>query len=233
MTDTVTLESPDQVAVGNKCATVVIVDDHELIRKGLAALLASAPDFELVGEAEGSPEALRLLDTLNPDIMLVDITLANGNGLELIKKIRSRSATTAVLVSSMHDESIYAERVIAAGGMGYLCKCNAAKEVLHALRKVMDGHIYLSPAMTERVLKRAAGSPYQSEPDPIRSLSDRELEVFQGIGEGKTTREISKQMHLSIKTVATYREKLKSKLFVRNGAELARRAVEWSLQHEV
>jgi DNA-binding NarL/FixJ family response regulator len=217
-------------AVGPGKARVLIVDDHPVVREGLALLISAQPDLEVCGEAEDVASACRLLDEARPDVVVVDISLPGGGGLELIKRIRAHRPTIRMLVSSIHEEGAYAERALRAGALGYINKREATRTLLDAIRRVRDGHIYLSEQMTDRLLSRAvAGGEPAVDGSSVDSLSDRELDVFESIGRGESTREIADRLHLSGKTVETYRERIRKKLGLKTGGELARRAMEWVL----
>jgi DNA-binding NarL/FixJ family response regulator len=208
---------------------VLIVDDHPLVRKGLAGLIAEDPSLEVCGEASDAAEALAQLEATRPHVVIVDISLRSGHGLELIEQIKARHDHVKMLVSSVFDESLYAERALRAGAVGYVNKQEAAEKVIEAIHRVLDGKIYLSPAMSNELLHTmVAGEPLGV--DPIRSLSNRELEVFGLIGEGLTTKEIARKLGLSPKTIETHREKIKSKLNLANSSELARRAIHWVME---
>jgi DNA-binding NarL/FixJ family response regulator len=209
---------------------VLIVDDHPIVREGYARLISAQPDLDVCGEASDSTEALQLVDSQLPDVVIVDITLRSGTGIELCKQIRDRSPHVRLLVCSIHDESLYADRALRAGAMGYISKEQPASEVLEAIRRVASGRIALSPRMTERLLSRAVGAEQPVEQSPIDRLSDRELEVFELIGQGQTTHQIANKLHLSPKTVESYRENLKKKLELKSGTELTRHAVQWVLE---
>ena len=207
------------------------MDDHPIVREGLAARIARQPDLSVCGEAEDVADALELVKTTRPDLVIVDLSLKSGQGLDLIKRIPACSENTKTLVSSMYDESLYAERALRAGALGYVNKQEMSEKIIEAIRHVLTGKIYLSPTMTERLLHRAVGSPPQLAQSPIETLSDRELEIFKMIGQGKTTRQIAGDLHLSIKTVETHRENIKSKLNILNAAELSRAAVQWVMEN--
>jgi DNA-binding NarL/FixJ family response regulator len=209
---------------------IVVVDDHPVVRRGMHDLLSSEPDLEVCGEASGIDDGLRRVRELNPDIVIVDLSLENGHGLELVQRIKDRHSHIKTLICSMHDESLYAERGLRAGASGYINKQEATEKIVGAIRDVMGGRIFLSSAMTEQVLQRAA-SPAESSPGPdaAQVLSPRELSVLELLGRGQTTREIAEHLHLSIKTVETYREKIKSKLMLANGTQLVRYAAHWAL----
>ena len=211
-------------------ARIMVVDDHPIVRQGLTQLISSEQGLEVCAEASDAAEALKLLAETRPDLIIVDISLNSGNGIELIKQIKVRDENVRMLVSSMHDESLFAERALRAGAMGYINKAETTDKVFDAIRQVLAGKIYLSARMTDRMLCRAIGSEEHLSGSPIDSLSDRELEVFELIGQGLTTRQIAAKLHLSPKTVETYRENIKSKLNLNNATELTRHAVQWTLE---
>jgi len=208
---------------------IIIVDDHPVMRKGLSQVINDQTDMEVIGEASNIPEALEKIQELKPDLVIVDISLGDGNGIELIKQIRSRGEEPRMLVSSMHDESLFAERAIRAGAQGYVNKHEDTGRLIQALRDVRAGRIALSEKMTDRLLNRVAGR-HDDGGSPLDRLTDRELEVFRLIGEALTTREIAARLELSRKTVETYRENIKAKLNLSNAAELTRHAVQWVLE---
>ena len=210
---------------------ILIVDDHPIVREGLAARLACQPDLIVCGEAEDVADALELVKTTQPDLMIVDLSLKSGQGLDLIKKVKARFENTKMLVSSMYDESLYAERALHAGALGYINKQEISDKIVDAIRQVMDGKIYLSLPMTERLLQRAIGGSPQTVQSPMETLSDRELEVFKMIGAGKITRHIAGELHISVKTVETHRENIKTKLDLANSTELSRAAVQWVIEN--
>jgi DNA-binding NarL/FixJ family response regulator len=222
--------SSKAATAGSGKARVLIVDDHPVVREGLALLISTQPDLEVCGEADDVGSACRLLDEGRPDVVVVDISLPGGGGLELIKRIRAQRPSIRMLVSSIHEEGAYAERALRAGALGYVNKREATRTLLDAIRRVRDGHIYLSQRMTDRLLSRAVA---RGEPaiagSPVDSLSDRELDVFESIGRGESTSEIAARLHLSSKTVETYRERIRKKLGLGPGGELTRRAMEWVL----
>lgn len=215
----------------SKTARIVIVDDHPIVREGLVARIARQRDLEVCGEAEDVADALDVVKNTNPDLVIVDLSLKSGQGLDLIKKIKARSAETKMLVSSMYDEALYAERALRAGALGYVNKQEMSEKIIDAIRQVLDGKIYLSPYMTERLLQRAVGAVPQLQQSPIETLSNRELEIFKMIGKGMTTRSIAEDLHLSVKTVETHRENIKAKLDLPNSAELSREAVRWVMEN--
>jgi len=210
---------------------ILIVDDHPLMREGLAARIAPHAEMEVCGEAASVREGLAQVKATNPDLVIIDIALADSNGIELIKDVKARFPKIKMLVVSAYDESLYAERALRAGAHGYINKCELQENVVEALRAVLDGQRYLSQKMTQRLVGQAVGSKDSTHDDPMRRLSDRELEVFQLIGQGKTTGDIARNLHLSVHTIDTHREKLRHKLGVKNSAELMQRAVQWTLEN--
>jgi DNA-binding NarL/FixJ family response regulator len=214
-----------------KRATILIVDDHPLVREGLTARISAQTDLEVCGEAEDVEQALAECISRKPDLVLVDISLKKGHGLELIKQIKMQSPETKMLVVSAYDESFYAERALRAGALGYISKQECRENVITAIRTVLAGHRYLSPQMTDQLLGMAVGGRELSAASPVEKLSDRELEVYQLIGQGQTTSSIAKQLHLSPHTIDSHREKIKAKLGLKNGAELTRHALHWVLEN--
>jgi len=210
---------------------VLIVDDHPIVRHGIAELLNHEADLTVCGEAEDAHQALEAIAEiaiLKPDIAIVDITLKEGlGGIELIKDIKARYPKLPVLVLSMHDESLYAERCLRAGAKGYIMKQEATEKVVEAIRQVLGGEIYLSDKMAQKILHKFIGGQPEVGGSPIESLSDRELEVFQLIGRGLGTRRIAEELYLSVKTIETYREHIKEKLKLKNAPELAQHAIQW------
>jgi DNA-binding NarL/FixJ family response regulator len=209
-------------------AKLLIVDDHPVVREGLALQIATEPDLKLCGEAEDSAGALHLIETKHPDLVLVDIALRNSNGLDLIRRIRERFDEIYILVWSMYPENLYAERALRAGAQGYLNKAQPTIQVLAAIRRVLAGKIYISGAAADDLLHTVIGdrSPERS---PIDRLSNRELEAFELMGQGLTTESIASKMHVSRKTIETYRTRMKDKLGVKSLPELMQRAVQWAL----
>jgi DNA-binding NarL/FixJ family response regulator len=209
---------------------ILIVDDHPVVREGLALRINSQPDLEVCGEAVDVAGALQFLQKTMPDLVIIDISLRSSHGIDLIKQIKAKDENIKMLVSSMHDESLYAERSLRAGALGYINKREMPEMVVDAIRQVLSGRVYLNPEMTNRMLQRNVGQVSDPTRSSIESLSDRELEVFEAIGNGMTTRQVASILHLSVKTIETYREKLKAKLNLVTGAELSRCAVLWVLQ---
>jgi DNA-binding NarL/FixJ family response regulator len=209
---------------------ILIVDDHPIVRQGLRLLIDAQPDLTVCGEAQGLSQAMQLYRDAKPDLLVVDISLENGNGIELIKELIAQNDRQRVLVCSMHDETLFAERCLRAGAKGYVNKEEATEQLVEAIRRVASGRVYLSARMTDRMLCRQVGSGEESPRSAIESLSDRELEVFEQIGHGVTTRQIAEKLHLSPKTVETYRENIKHKLNLSNASELTQHAVQWVLE---
>lgn len=206
---------------------ILIVDDHPMMRQGLAQLLGSETDLTVCGEAETAREAFEKASSLKPDLILVDITLPDKSGLELIKDIHSMQPEILLLVISMHDESLYAERVLRAGGRGYIMKQEGGKRLMEAIRQVLNGQVYVSNNMSAKILEIFSGRRKDNMSSPVELLSDREFEVFQLIGHGKSTRQIASQIHVSAKTVEAHRVNIKQKLKLQTAPELIRFAVQW------
>jgi len=199
-----------------------------MMRQGLAQLITSEPDLMVCCEADTAAQALDLAAAQKPDLALVDISLPDKNGLELIKDIHVLCPKVLILVVSMHDESLYAERVLRAGARGYIMKQEGGKKLVEAIRQVLSGHIYVSDKMSAHILEIFSGRRSENAGSSVERLSDREFEVFQLIGEGKGTREIADHLHLSVKTVEVHRANIKEKLKVNTATDLIRYAVRWS-----
>jgi DNA-binding NarL/FixJ family response regulator len=211
---------------------VIIVDDHPLFRDRLSQLINHELDMEVCGESETAEQAIQLIRSLTPDLVIVDITLKGSSGLELIKGIRALSIGIPVLILSMHEESLYAERALRAGATGYITKNQAADEVLAAIRRVLTGEIYLSEKMTSVFLRSLTTTGAKSMPRPVDRLADRELEVLELIGRGNTTRQIADKLQLGPATVDTYRARIKEKMNLRNATELQHFAIRWVREQE-
>lgn len=205
---------------------VFLVDDHPMVREHLALLINQQPDLQVCGEASDAAQAIDGIEKTQPDIAIIDLSLKSSNGLELIKDIKARGWGTPVLVLSMHDEGLYAERVLRAGGFGYINKQESSGEILQAIRKVIDRQIHVSGDLAAMMLKRMMGGG-KIEASPVESLTDRELEIFQMIGRGHGTRSISEALGLSVKTVESYRARIKEKLQLEDGVQLLQRSVLW------
>lgn len=206
---------------------VLLVEDHPVVRRGLTRLINGESDLTVCGEAADSIQALREVERTDPDVVMIDIALRQSNGLELIKQIKARNSKVRMLVSSVHDESVYAERVLRAGALGFVPKDESPEQLLRAIRTVACGKVYLSSGMSDRILGRLVETDDALERSPIEALSDRELEVFQLIGAGETVRAIALALKLSVKTINSHREKIKKKLGMASSSDLIRFAVQW------
>jgi DNA-binding NarL/FixJ family response regulator len=213
-----------------KRARILIIDDHPSVREALGLRIDRQPDLEVCGEAEDTPEALRLIEETKPDAAVVDISLKTGDGIDLIKRIKDRDPNVRTLVWSMHPESLYAERALRNGAMGYVNKDQATQTIVEAIRHVLGGKVWLSAPATERMLQRSIGGNPEVTQSPLELLADRELEVFRRIGQGVKTCDIAEQMHLSVKTVETYRDRIRKKLNLSDGAKLAQYAAQCVLE---
>jgi DNA-binding NarL/FixJ family response regulator len=207
------------------CKRILIVDDHPMVREGLRTLISREEDLVVCGEAETAGQALDGVANLEPDLVLVDVTLPGPNGIDLIKDICAVQPKRWILVISMHDESLYAERVLRAGARGYIMKQESGPTMMLAIRQVLAGRIYLSHKMSARILENVVGQ--RTKASPIERLSDREWEVFQLIGRGKSTVQIADELHLSTKTVETHRAHVKEKLDLQTMTELISFASRW------
>jgi DNA-binding NarL/FixJ family response regulator len=206
---------------------VFIVDDHPIVRQGIRLLVNQEPGLEVVGEADNVHDALAEIDRLHPDIAVVDLSLKGGSGLDLIKDIQIRHPGLAVLVLSMRDESFYAERVLRAGARGYITKEEGSEKVIEGIREILSGKVYLSGKMASKMLSGMVGATKARELPSVRDLSDRELEVFELVGQGMPTRDIAARLHLSVKTVESHREHIKEKLGLDSASDLLRHAIQW------
>jgi DNA-binding NarL/FixJ family response regulator len=204
---------------------VVLVEDHPMFREQLAQLIGREPDMCVCGEADNIQQALQLLESNSIDIVIVDLTLKGPSGLELLKDLKARGIKVPVLVLSMHDELLYAERVLRAGARGYITKHETSNEVMAAIRKVLSGEVYLGKRMASRVFENFSGR--SNSHVGVAMLTDRELEVFELIGRGRSTREISASLHLGMSTVDTYRTRIKAKLRLENASQLYHEAIRW------
>ena len=210
---------------------VLLVDDHPILRAGLGKLINHEADMMVCGEAEDGPTAFDLVGTLIPDVAVIDISLKGSNGIELIKNLKARYPELPTLVLSMHEETLYAERALRAGSLGYIMKEEAIEQLLVAIRRAIAGEIFLSEKMKSKMLQQMASGRGKVISSPIEQLTDRELEVFRLIGEGCSTRQIAGQLHLSVRTVEAYREYIKTKLGLKNATELVQHAFHW-VHHE-
>ena len=206
---------------------IVLVDDHPVTREGVRVLIDQESDLTVCGQADSAPAALQLIQKLQPDLAIVDITLKTTSGIELLKNVKAILPDLPVLIMSMHDESLYGERALRAGAKGYIMKHEASERILVAIRSVLEGDLYLSEKMKEKMLHRLVRSKKNEVVFTIDTLSDREMEVFQLIGNGFGTRQIADKLNLSVKTIDSYREHLKLKLRLEKGADLVRHAIQW------
>jgi DNA-binding NarL/FixJ family response regulator len=206
---------------------ILIVDDHPMMREGLAQLIEHEPDLITAAQAESAAQALEVIESSVPDLLLLDISLPDKSGLELIKDVHTLHPALPILVVSMHDESMYAERVLRAGGRGYIMKQEGGKKLMEAIRQVLSGRIYVSEKISAKILENVSGNRTNSH-SPVEKLSDREFEVFQLLGQGQGTRQIAKHLNLSIKTVEVHRANIRKKLELASGGELVRYAIRWN-----
>ena len=218
-----------QMCVQTKKCRILLVDDHPIVRQGLALLIDREADLSVCGEAEGGHSAFHAIETLRPDIVVLDISLSGPDGLDVLKEIRMKTASLPVLILSMHDESIYAERAMRAGANGYIMKQEATEKVLIAIRRILQGEVYLSDRLTNTMLQQYVRGASPTKSSPLVNLTDRELEVFRLIGEGRGTRQIADELHLSVKTIESYQAHIKTKLALRNARELVQHAIEWTV----
>jgi DNA-binding NarL/FixJ family response regulator len=206
---------------------ILLVDDHPITRQGVTALINQQDNLRVCGEADNAAKALEIIPTLKPDLIIVDISLKTISGIELVKNIKAQYPKIPVLMMSMHDESLYAERSLRAGAKGYIMKQEANEKILIAINRVLMGDLYVSDKIKEKMLHHLVDKRSDQTEFSIDSLSDRELEVFQMIGNGFSTKQIAGKLHLSVKTIESYREHLKVKLHLNSGAELVQHAIQW------
>jgi len=209
---------------------ILIVDDHSMVREGLRLRISAFPDLDVCGEATTEDEAIEMVKQIHPDLVIVDISLKSGHGIELIKRIKAISPNIKILVASGFQESLYAERALRAGALGYLNKQDSGEKVIEAIRTVLRGERYVSAEITQRLVSQALGNRSEST-DPIDLLTDRELEIFRLIGSGKTSAAIAEELLLSTHTIDTHRENIKRKLGLKNAAELSCHAVQFLLEN--
>lgn len=210
---------------------VVIVDDHPVSRDGLAIRIDREPDLEVCGEAADIADAVLVIESTKPDIAIIDVSLETGNGIELVKEVKTHFPQVRMLVWSMYDESLYARRAIQAGALGYINKKNVRDKIIEAIRTVLNGNVYLSPEFSSKLIDRMAKTDGATIQMPSDALTDRELEAFSLIGQGLKTTEIAKRMELTQSTVETYRSRIKEKLQLEHAAELVREATCWVLSN--
>jgi DNA-binding NarL/FixJ family response regulator len=206
---------------------ILLVDDHPIVRQGLSEMIDNEQDLTVCGTADDLHKALDQISSLQPDLVLVDISLKSSNGIELLKNIKIRHPKLLVLMLSMHDETLYAVRALRAGASGYIMKQEATDHVLTAVRQVLAGEIYLSERMEKKMMQQLVGGRAARTGSPLEDLSDRELEVFNLIGQGHGTRQIAEELHLSIKTIESHRAHIKEKLNLKNATELVQHAIQW------
>lgn len=216
---------PPMPSAGRK--RILVVDDHPMMRAGLTQLISKQPSMEVCCEAGSPAEAMASIPCCNPDLIIADLTMKAGGGLEFIKDARTRFENIPILVVSMHDERVYAERALRAGASGYIMKEESAEHLVSAIQRVLDGGFYLSETMSSRVLKSMSGKNVRNPDSPLQKLTDREFEIFQYIGRGNTTDEIAKQLHISPRTVDVHRAQIKEKLNLKSGTALVHYAVQW------
>jgi DNA-binding NarL/FixJ family response regulator len=206
---------------------IFVVEDHPIFRLGISELINQEEDLAVCGGAESVCQAMHEINRLNPDLLIVDISLKNSDGIDLVKEIHNQRKDLPMLILSMHDEFLYAERALRAGARGYIMKEEAMESVVFAIRQVLAGNLYFNDRVKEHILFQLSGDSGAADTDPIKRLTNRELEVFRLIGRGYSTRDIAGKLNLSIKTIGTYRERIKEKLGLRNATELVRLAVHW------
>ena len=207
---------------------VFLVDDHPLVREWLTNLINQQPDLAVCGETESAPRALQAIAAAQPEVAIVDISLKDSSGIELIKNLKLSHPDVAVLVLSMHDESLYAERALRAGAKGYIMKRETTRKVIEGIRQILDGKVFVSDSVKEALALRLVENKTQTPLSPVEQLSDRELEVFEMLGQGLGTRQIADALRVSIKTVQAYCARAKEKLNVRSATELLREAIRWN-----
>ncbi|MBU3950675.1 MAG: response regulator transcription factor [Proteobacteria bacterium] len=213
--------------MGKDSLKILIVEDHPIFRMGMEEMIEHEPDMCVCGHAEEVDHALDLIGVHRPDLVIVDLSLKESNGMDLVREICAHHKPTASLVLSMHDEALHAERCIMAGAKGYIMKQEASESVVTAIRRIMDGHIHVSPKIMSRILNSFQKQPGLVHKSPLSRITDRELEIFQLIGQGLSSKQIANQLNISIKTIGTYRERIKEKLNLNNASELVRHAVIW------
>jgi len=211
----------------SKKIKILLVDDHPLVREGLVNLISQQSEFEICGEAGSEPQALELIGAVQPDVAIVDISLENGSGIELIKSIKAIYPAVTTLVLSMHDESLYAERALRAGARGYIMKREAARKIIEGIRRVLTGQLYVSEKIAAMMAEKFVDGRTDAAASAAEQLSNRELEVFQLLGTGHSTRQIADHLHVGFKTVQAYNARIKEKLKLANATELLREAMRW------
>jgi DNA-binding NarL/FixJ family response regulator len=213
---------------GQNNKRILIIDDHPLVRESLKKIIQRETDLTVCGEAEDRDQAMELVNITRPHLTIVDLTLKNSYGLELIKDLRDQHPEVQILVLSMHDEALHAERVVRAGARGYISKQEVSAKILIAIRQVLDGQIYWSEKAAVRVASKIASQPHSAKNFSVDLLSDREMQVFELLGAGHSTRQIAVALHIDSSTVETYRSRIKEKLHLKNAVELFQYAICWS-----
>jgi DNA-binding NarL/FixJ family response regulator len=217
--------------MNRRISKVFLVDDHPLVREWLTNLINQLPDLRVCGEAPGVVDALQGIEETKPHVAIVDLSLSEGSGLDLVRSIKVRAPDIAIIVLSMHDERFYAERTFRAGAKGYIMKGETTSNIIAAIREVLDGKLYLSPQMRAIFAERFVDGGPPDALSPVKKLSDRELEVFSLLGQGYETRRVAQSLNVSIKTVQAYCARIKDKLHLANASELLREAIRWSDSH--
>jgi DNA-binding NarL/FixJ family response regulator len=212
---------------------ILLVDDHPIFRHGLEDLLKKQDDLMICGHADSAPAALEKMRNLHPDLAIVDVSINGANGIELVKQMKAEVPHLAILVLSMHDESLYALRALKAGALGYVMKAEALQHVIEAVRRVLDGRIFVSPRFGEQLIFKAVHGSENGAPSPVDRLSDRELEVLMMLGKGHNTKSIAKGLNLSVKTIETHRAHIKEKLGFSDASEMVRFAIDWVTHQEL
>jgi DNA-binding NarL/FixJ family response regulator len=223
-----TTETPS-IPVSGKKRRVMIVEDHPVVRVGLQLMIDDEPDLEVCGGAESLKDATQMVKKLKPDVVVLDIALGDGSGLDLIKEIQTTRPELPILALSMHDESIYAERALRAGAKGYIMKKEAMDKVMTAIRRVLAGEVYVSEKMASRMVQKLVNPNVASSASPVEALTDREFDVFRLIAQGIGPSEIAQRLGVSVKTVETHREHIKEKLSLKTGTELTRFCLQWEM----
>jgi len=213
--------------------TIIVVDDHPIIREGISKIINRQPDMEVIGEAVSAMDGMELIKDRMPDMLILDLSLKNSSGLDLIKDVKGKNISLPILVLSMHPETLYAERVLRAGAKGYIMKHEPSEKILHAIRHILHGKIYLSPEMADKILDGITGGRQVEATFSVNSLSDRELEVFSLLGKGFKPHEVADKLFLSVKTIETYISRLKQKLNLDSASELRILAVNWQQKDEI
>ena len=221
------MSAKEQKKVEGDKSKILVVDDHPMVREGIARLVDNEQDLMICGQADDAPEALKAISETKPDIAVVDVSLKSSSGIELMKSIKAQYPKLPVLVLSMHNEALYAERALRAGAMGYIMKQEASENLLIAIRRVLGGQIYISDKVSKRLIRQLARGRADIGTSSVDNLSDRELEVFHMIGLGCGTSQIAEKLYLSIKTIETYRTHIKKKLNLTDSRELLQYAIQW------